>query len=376
MKNRLTFFYFKSVLLLFFTLGCVTPVEPEFDFKEGLVFIDAIASTQPGASYVKILNSRVSRSTYFTDFIENADVTFRNLISGETVSLVQVEDNYIPPENFSVKVGETWELNIVLSDGTRYNSLSETVLEPVPIDDISATYNPKLLFRDNSEEFVPGHSISVSFNDPPNSDNYYYWKFTSFETLTLCAKCDNSVLRNDECVDIPVGIDESPYFTYICSDDCWRIRQNENIKIFSDQFVNGSQVNALQVADVLLYTKENILVEIEQISLSASAYEYFFILDNVVDNIGSFNAPPPAALIGNMFNPDDDQDYVLGRFIATGFSTKSIFINRSNINESMITDQLPLRFETSSIDDEVIITVECKESRIQTGIRPTNWIDN
>ena len=61
---------------------------------------------------------------------------------------------------------------------------------------------------------------------------------------------------------------------------------NENIKIFSDEFANGLQITGLPVADVLLYTKENIVIELQQFSLTPKAYDYYRILKDIVDNNG------------------------------------------------------------------------------------------
>ena len=359
-------------------LGCVEPTEPEFDFKEGLIFIDAFASTELGFSFVNIRRSKLERNSFSAEFVNNADVAFYNMISGEIVSLTLDGEEYKPPLDFSVGVGETWQLNVVMADGTRYTSLPETVLESVAINAINADYDPQLLFRENSEEFVPGHSISVSFQDPPDKENFYYWRFKSFETLELCGRCDNGVLRNEECVVIPSGIVTRPYYNYLCINDCWRIRRNENVKVFSDEFSDGLSVNSLAVADVLLYTKENILVELEQISLSSSAFKYFSVLNDIVDNNGSFNAPPPAALIGNLFNPNNEEEFVLGRFTATGTSSQSIFINREDINEDMIQQGFGLIFEEAPNDPfvEVITAVECSESRERTSLEPEGWISN
>lgn len=377
MKKLFSCFHFFSIFLLLFTIGCVSPVEPEFDFQEGLVFIDAFVATVPGASFVKLRESKVDGFKYSTELIENANVTFINTVTGAEVKLNQDVDSYIPSPSFSASIGETWQLSIVLSDGTNYNSSPETIGEPVNIDEMKVDFDPQFVFRDNSEEFVPGHSVSVSFQDPPDVENFYFWRFTSYETLVVCAQCTNGAFRDGACMEIPNEIDPKPYFTYLCNDDCWRIRFNENIKVFSDEFSNGEAINSLPIADVLLYSKEDIVVEVQQFSLSASAYNYYRVLEDIVENNGSFNAPPPAALIGNLFNPDNDQEYVLGRFTAAAASTETIFIDRTEISENMIDDEVLRMFEFSPNPlIEAVITTECKESRLSTGIEPVGWIDN
>ncbi|HAI38656.1 MAG TPA: DUF4249 domain-containing protein, partial [Maribacter sp.] len=95
--------------------------------------------------------------------------------------------------------------------------------------------------------------------------------------------------------------------------DCWQIRYNNRVNILADEFINGSTFE-LPVANLLLYNKSKILIELQQYSISASAYKYFSVLKDIVDDSNGLNAPPPAALLGNIINPNDEEEVVLGRF--------------------------------------------------------------
>jgi len=167
----------------------------------------------------------------------------------------------------------------------------------------------------------------------------------------------------------------------------WFLRTNENIKIFSDEFTNGTMINNLPVADVVLFSGENIVVQIQQFSLTASAYEFYRVLQDLVDNNASINAPPPAALVGNMFNPNDDTEFVLGRFTAAPSTTRNIFIDRRNIQEQPL-DSERFFFEACNEVCPIIncppinepgcvevLMAPCEETRFKTGITPEGWID-
>ena len=140
---------------------------------------------------------------------------------------------------------------------------------------------------------------------------------------------------------------------------------------------------------MLLYTKNNILVEVQQFSIPPSTYEYYRVLKDLIDNNQGLNSPPPAALIGNMFNPNDDKEYVLGRFTAVAGSTKSIFIDRYDISESQI-ELNPVRQIEECVEvcpPEAcapgytgppcyeITRTTCEESRYRTAFAPEGWID-
>lgn len=229
-----------GLLLMFITSfsgsSCIDPVTPEFELREGLVVVEGFVSTAIDASYVSISRSEIQFGVYKAAFVEGAQVSFENTDTNEIVVLQEETDVYVPPSGFVARPGESWQLNIVLSDGSRYGSTPEKVLTPVDIIDINATYSPELIFRDASEKFVPGHSVSVSFNDVDNQDNYYYWTFRSYENLTYCQKCEKGIYRNGNCESPPAGTSIKDYYDYVCERNCWRIRFAEDINVFSDEF--------------------------------------------------------------------------------------------------------------------------------------------
>ena len=357
-------------------LNCIDPVEPEFELKDGLVFIEGIVTTVKGGSYVIINKSSIEFGLNKTKFEKGASVAFLNSVTGEKVELIELEGAYVPSVEFKANIGEQWELQITLQDGKQYSSNSETVLKPVPIVDIKSTYNPELQFNDGTNSFEPGHAISVTFNDPIEGDNYYYWTFKSYEKLIICETCFDGIYRNESCG--PTDIATPDYFNYLCDVDCWKIRLPESISVFDDKFSNGKTTTDLVVANIPLYTKQNIVVEIQQLSLTPDAYNYYKVLKDLVDNNRGFNAPPPAALIGNMFNPNDDDDFVFGRFTTAATATADIFIERSGIPERPLEPEIPFSVEPtfgSPYPPPATIEASCDEERFRTAIRPEAWMN-
>jgi hypothetical protein len=358
-----------SVAVLLF--GCTDPVEPEYSYKEGLIYIDAQISTAVGTSYTRIYESNTDFRLYRNIFQEGATVVFKNVDTNETIPLLEEEDIYVPPEGFQAEDGETWQLEITLVDGRQYRSQPETINTPIPFQNMTAEYRKELLYREDVEGFVPGHAITISFNDPGETANQYLWGYRSFERPQFCQVCYDGVFRNGTCVGNESNSD--PYFTYACeTSDCFQIRYHEKIQLLSDEFVNGLAVNNLLVAQVPLYTKADILVELQQFSISPKAYEYYKVLKDIVDNNSGFNAPPPAALIGNLVSLNGDDEFVLGRFTALASTTQSIFIERGTIEENPIEYRLPANYESGP---GAPTTAPCIESRYRTGMVPDGWVD-
>lgn len=366
------------VFSLFFVFTtCTDPVTPEFQFTEGLVFVESIASTSVKASFVTINRSAIEFGVYVVQFVEGAQVSFENTSSGEIVTLVETRNSYLPPEDFFVAPGEEWKLNIELADGTTIESTPERVLDPVPISDIAVRYDAELVFRDNlGGKFVPGHEVSIDFEDPVGGDNYYYWSYKSYENLDFCEKCIEGIWRDNECQPVDIPGRGTRYFDYACDIDCWRIRFPESITIFDDRFSDGKLVDNLPVGELLLYTKENMVVEVQQFVLTPAAYDYYKVLKDVVDNNSGLNAPPPAALVGNLSNPQNSEEFVFGRFTAAATSTASIFIERNSIEEAPLELSEPVVFEpqiASPYPPPATVQAPCTENRTRTAITPDKW---
>ncbi len=382
-------------ILMFISLcilvSCTDPVIPEFQFEEELVHVDAYVSTAKGDSYAIITKTTNLSGTFKDLFVKEASVSFRNIDTNREVFLIESIESYIAPTNFQASIGETWELLIKMPDGRTYRSKPETIIEPVGFSNLKASYSKELVFNENENAFFPGHTVSIDFNDPGGDKNYYFWKYRSFEKISICSTCFEEILRGGECNDSPVSSLRGRNLTYACDTNCWQIRYNEDVRIFSDDFINGNSVKSLPVADVVLYTKNNIVIEVQQYSLSPAAYKYYKVLKDLVDNNVGFNAPPPAALVGNMFNPNDNSEFVLGRFTAASAVVKSIFINRSRIAEDPVeriisvdnekctdictaADCMPFN-EPLPPECVPVISTSCDESRFRTGIRPEGWID-
>jgi len=391
-EERRNFLFVKILCLLSFVMcmNCTDPVAPEYDFVEDLIYVDAYVSTITGGSYA-IINETTNLSRRFVDtFVKDATVSFRNLNTDQEVFLTESADRYVPSSNFKASVGETWELLIKLSDGRTYQSKPETILEPIDFSNLQATYDKDLLFNESEDDFFPGHVVSLDLDDPATDDNYYFWKFRSFERLYTCDTCFEAILRGGECVDSSVSSLRGSTLTYGCETNCWQIRYNEDIQIFSDDFANGNTVRNIPVGNVVLYSKNSIVVEIEQYSLSASGYKYYKVLKDLVDNNVGLNAPPPAALVGNMFNPNNSDEFVLGRFTAAAAVVKSIFIDRTQIREASVERPTTLRPEKcadicrgSDCSPFIppppecipITRIPCEESRFRTSIRPEGWVN-
>ncbi len=368
----------KTVLFLFTLLfstliyqSCVEQVEAEFDLQADIIFVDAYALTEPGTSSVTISKSAFGTySNYKVLNLSNARVNIENSNTGELVTFLEDSSGvYKSPPNFAAAIGEEWKLNIELANGKKIESQIQTVTAPISIDDIQTTYAPEIEFDPQFDRFVPGHRLSISWQDPAEEENFYLWKYKTFEQLFVCKTCHKGVFRNGECV--PTGIAWGPnYYSYKCLPQCWQIELGKELPVFDDRLEDGAKIIDRAISIFPFYRQTNILIEIQQLSLDKAAYEYFKVINSQIAESEGLNAPPPAALLGNLMNPEDPSDLILGHFTAAGVSTKRVFIDRSRIAESPV-----------SPNDLIILedcigcptTFPCEESSTRTAIKPVGW---
>jgi len=239
------------------------------------------------------------------------------------------------------------------------------------MDNINATFSEELFFDDGLNQFVPGHSIDIDYVDPVGENNYYLWKYRSFEPQIVCMTCYTGYLVNGECGTGPPWFS---YVNYICPDDnCWLIRYSDKFTINEDRLFDGQSISGQRVAEIPFYRRQDILVEMQQLTLSESAYDYFKIIDDISNQSGGLNAPPPAALVGNISSMDDENEAVLGQFVAAGVSSKTVFIEREDLGITAITPDDALRQELCMPCAYEQIYYPCMESDTRTSVKHEDW---
>jgi len=363
-------FYTIIVLILLLSNGCLESIEPEFDLIDDLLLIEGFALTEPGLSYVNIRKSAtISSGTVFKSVVD-AEVVFEQLQSGERISLsYDTLGFYYPPQDFAASSGDQWQLLVSLADGRTYESTIELATLPISVSSVKATYREELVYDEGFQKFVPGHKIEIDFIDPEGEKNYYLWKTRSLETQIICTTCYNGRFRDDMCQGNGSG-GGNWYFDYLCAEPCWNIRFGDRFPIFDDRTSDGQEIKNKEIADIVLYKKVDILVEVQQYTINEATYKYFKTVDALLSESSGLNAPTPAALLGNIVNVDNPEEIVLGQFSSAGVSIGRVMIPRVQLDVQPVDPDQEIRVETCA---ECPQSAPCKESRTRTVVKPIGW---
>ncbi len=112
----------------------------------------------------------------------------------------------------------------------------------------------------------------------------------------------------------------------------------------------------------------------QQYTLNREAYRYYKTLKDLVDNNSGLNAPLPAALLGNLYNPEDSEEYVLGRFTVAARDSRNVYIERLGVEEDQLEDVIRARAEEyGSVPDPVTTSAPCEPGPYRTDVEPLGW---
>ena len=380
----LNFFCFLIIIILF--QKCIDPTVPEFQFSEDLIFIDGFITDKPKGSFVSVKKSKLEFGIYKTETINGCIVSFVNSLTNKSIPLTQIEEVYLPSDDFKINSGERWELNVILPTGENYKSFSETAPTKVELNSAESKFKDKVTTftsPSGTDRDISGHKIFVNFDDPLDEENYYFHRFRVYEQTITCLTCPNGIYRNGECLVLEPPVLRylrNRDFTYGCEVPCWNINYNDETTIFSDEFSNGLNIKSYEIGNVPLFSVNPFFLTVQQFNITKSAYNYYKTLKDISENSSSLNAPLPTALVGNLYNSNDLNEFVLGRFTVASESNISIFQDRVEYGAQSVSnnsaygrERLDPEIYGMPLPEPLTFFAPCQETRFRTSIVPEGW---
>lgn len=177
------------------------------------------------------------------------------------------------------EAGRSYQIRITLTDGTNYESNFEPLLDEISITDIFWQLSDDEPNEDDDQKPSDIYEVLINTQEPAGLGNYYRWR---------------SFLNGKEN------------------------RKPEYIFTVSDEFVDGSAIINFNVTGDLYSASDTVTIIQEHISRRAS--EFLTLLQAQTAFVGSPFDSPPATIVGNIVNPDDTDEIVLGYFGAAAQS--------------------------------------------------------
>ncbi len=260
MKNILKFI---TISLLIIATSCQDVVDIPLNTDSPKLVIEASINWQKGTTGAVQKIKLTTTTNYYTNNIptvSGAQITVKNSIN-TTFNFIETPNTgeYVC-SNFVPILNETYTLTVI-SNGQNYTA-TETLLPVAPITNI---------VQNNRGGFTGDRiEIKAFFNDTPNVDNYYFYKYNYINTVKP-----------------EFNVDDDTFFQ-------------------GNQFFSISRNRDLKIGDK---------IEITHYGISQDTYNYLSILLSIAGSQGGgpFQSPP-ATVKGNIKNNTDFSNYPLGFF--------------------------------------------------------------
>lgn len=267
---RNSFILFFSVLLL---CACEDKIILDFDRFDKRLVVEALVTDEERPYYIRLFYT--SPYTYTLDSLDDAagaEVRVEDDLGNIYLFTEEREGLYRSnPFEFVGKAGRRYTLHIKTGEGKVYQSKPE-LLKPVsPIEDIY------LEFSKNRDEY----RLYIDTFDPLGLGDLYQWRIIY----------DNRLF--------------------------------DNIDISKDDYFDGMPLKRFN-KETSEYHGEKVRITIQQLSLTRSAYDFLYLLREQTINVGTNFDTPPAPVIGNVYNAENETDYALGFFGVSSVSAKSV----------------------------------------------------
>ena len=228
------------------------------------------------------------------------------------------EYQMIPIEGF-LNSNFEYRLNILLADGSVYESSYEKMYKPIPLD--SLYYEIEHMYGKNDNEVNQGIRFFTDFSIKKENGLYLLWEIE--ETYEFHNPTYSGFIFDKSRIYRPLYEDES-WRT------CWITNQlteyyTLDLRSLSDGAYHGKELNFVSNEPQRLYHMYSLLVN--QYTLSKGAYEYWTQLKNNSQESASVFSSQPSILNSNICNIMDEDDIVIGYFSVSGVSSKRIFVN-------------------------------------------------
>lgn len=350
-------------IVLVVVSACVDQIDFESPSPQSQWIVEGFISTDPGGYTV-----------YVSQGLElDADSVYRRPAEDVSVVLFDDEGNQeifseVEPGTYRTaglirgEVGHSYHIRVETASGKVFESAPEKIHPVGEVLNIRHELEERTEVRPFGEFRADVFNIYVDADAGPAEENYVRWKFSGTYKVLTFPEFHMIWLQGDYTFKDPLpcsgyivvggpmgsgGILKQIAECTCCT--CW-VAQYENMPQLSDtQFISNGEFRNIKVAEVPINTAtfhEKYRVEVEQMSLTRAAFDFFKLVRDLKADASSLFQPPAGKLVGNIKATNSD-DNVVGIFWATAISRSSVYLYPSDVPYTLA----PIDFSTDACTD-------------------------
>lgn len=317
---RTKFFY--SIFLFAFIglFACEEAFEPELDSSgKSLMVVDGMINNLPGPYTIKLSRSSNIENPRFIP-LSGYLVIIEDDLGNAEFCWESYPGNYLTTNtDFVGEVGRNYRIKILAPNGQKtYESNFERLREPTEI----AAIDHKLEFTpdDDLTYDIAGYRFYISTEQAPADTAYFLWQLISTFKYTT----DFKIYWRWEGRLIPV-------FDYDTLHTCYSTDTLPDIFLLNSENLNPPVVSNFPLHYVTTQTRalmERYSLLVKQYSISKESYDFWRVVKDQNTNLGDLYSQQPFQVRGNIFNPANPDEIILGQFMVAGTSGKRIFVDK------------------------------------------------
>lgn len=287
-------------------------------------------------------------------FVEDGDVRLQNR-TGQNIALAHQNRGYYtaeltPDSPMDLQTGQSYQLQISLPDGSRYQSAWELLAEVPELDSISfSEVNKRILNDAGNIVTIPFVQYQITTSLVPaghTTPSPLLWEaegvFRLYESPTL--------LNPRICyITEPVGNGRTKVLSELSNDQVALIRYPILEREIDWHFATGY------------------FLTLYQYSLSRDAAQYWSQVGQIIQRDGGLYEKPPGSIAGNISNADNPGEQVLGYFFASAVDTSRLLITPDELSVTFTSYCHP------DYGDGGDVCFDCLQWPRSTLERPSYW---
>jgi hypothetical protein len=350
-----------NLILVVFLCSCVEPIEFKVPPPEEQTVVEGMITTEPGPYLVKLSRARGLSSDFEAPIpIEGARIVLFD-DEGNTEDFMESQPGtYLTSGVIRGRVGHSYHIRIETADGKVFESEPDQIRPVGEIDDIRFGYEARTTPVGEYEVAADVFNVYVDAYATDDPDNYIRWRFTgTYEVLTYPELHMTKIPSYTPFKDpypcsgyivvefVPGGKLEKIADCTCCT--CWARQYESKPQLSDTQLVSDGQFNNIKVGEVPINSAtfyDKYLIEVEQMSLTRQAFDYFKLIRSQKDGASSLFQPPSGEIRGNI-KAVGSNEAVVGLFWASAVSKASKFITREDVPYPVV----PITFSTTPCYD-------------------------
>lgn len=321
--------------------ACVERVEIEIPLNETLLVIEGSITDGPPPYHVKISRATQVVADQLPIPETGASVMLSNDL-GYSEYLTETEPGlYQTSTAIQGEVGHSYFITVRTADGAIYTSEPDKMNAVGEILDIEYEFEARTVVEPYGEVDANVLNVYVDSEAGDGDEKFVRWRYTgTYEVLTWPAEhytwtppytpykdpwpCSGYILVGGP--EGSGGLLQQVGDCECCT--CWVTLPEEQPQLSDTQLIADNKFNHVKVGEVPVTNASfhsKFRVEVEQMSMTRPAYEFFKLIREQKENASSIFQPPSGEIRGNI-RAENSSKPVVGLFWATAVRKRTIFI--------------------------------------------------